>query len=383
MANLRYVDKHGHRWRCRLSFDGVRVQWLNADLEKVLRWRDAQLAKHARQHHNRAVEQLGGVTVESVVERWFERWIQTRARAVADGRRSAQTNDAYRRLIDRDILPHLGHYDVRELCEKAGKQVLSDYLTVTLTPRMAKLNRSLLNQAFRWAIDNVPGVTDNPLKGVKGEDYRARRKDIPTREEVEKLLLAADEESSLWGLFVRLVATLGLRAGEATALRWEDFDFDRQLVHVRRNIIRSDGRNILKMPKSGEQRTLHLPHPGFWDGLEPFRRPTGYLFTGWERTTGRPSDRTEERCWGPTAACRKFRLTVDRTGLVGESGHRYTLHALRHYVATTLYHRCHDWVQLQKFLGHKSPIITMQLYANHLIEKGQRDLGAAAAADWW
>lgn len=38
------------------------------------------------------------------------------------------------------------------------------------------------------------------------------------------MILAAEEESILWGLFVKITATLGTRRGETCALRWEDFD---------------------------------------------------------------------------------------------------------------------------------------------------------------
>jgi hypothetical protein len=36
-----------------------------------------------------------------------------------------------------------------------------------------------------------------------------------------------------------------------------------------------------------------------------------------------------------------------------------------------------------KFMGHRDPGITMKLYANHVIEAGQRELGALAAEPWW
>ena len=48
-----------------------------------------------------------------------------------------------------------------------------------------------------------------------------------------------------------------------------------------------------------------------------------------------------------------------------------------------LYNQTHDWVQVAKFLGHKTPAITMRLYANHVIDDSQRRLGEIAAAPWW
>lgn len=76
--------------------------------------------------------------------------------------------------------------------------------------------------------------------------------------------------------------------------------------------------------------------------------------------------------WFPTTADAKFRELMVALGLP------YTLHSLRHFVATHLYNRNRDWVQLARFLGHSSPAITMNLYANHVIEASQLAMAEAA-----
>jgi integrase len=74
---------------------------------------------------------------------------------------------------------------------------------------------------------------------------------------------------------------------------------------------------------------------------------------------------------------------IRRVGLTSENGRPYGLHSLRHFVATQLYNKSKDWIQVAKFMGHRDPGITMKLYANHVIEAGQRELGALAAEPWW
>lgn len=56
----------------------------------------------------------------------------------------------------------------------------------------------------------------------------------------------------------------------------------------------------------------------------------------------------------------------------------YTPHSLRHFVATHMYNRNRDWVQLARFLGHTHPSVTMGLYANHVVEASQLALADAA-----
>jgi integrase len=58
----------------------------------------------------------------------------------------------------------------------------------------------------------------------------------------------------------------------------------------------------------------------------------------------------------------------------------YTLHSLRHFVATQLLARGLPVTQVAKFLGHKDPSVTMNLYGNHLVDDVQRAMGLAAAS---
>jgi integrase len=285
---------------------------------------------------------------------------------------------------------------------------------------------------------------------------RRKRKLIPTPEEVQKIVQAAFDKAALFGLYVYIVATLGLRRGEACALRWENLDFKNRIVHVRLTVARQRGGSYIKPPKSGEERSL-VVGADFFDRLEPFRRERGWLFPRayncpYENASGispqstagrllalldahggsmaRPDGRAGTKAamalglgryslspairylanlklvattskprhiyeialtpngrqaiagwtaadgddlpWFATTASQKFRELMRELDLA------YGLHSLRHFVATHLYNRMRDWVQLAKFLGHANPSVTMDLYSNHVVEVSQIALGQAA-----
>ena len=52
------------------------------------------------------------------------------------------------------------------------------------------------------------------------------KRPVPTPAEVGEALVAAEQEDPVFGLFLRLCATTGLRAGEVCALRWCDLDLE-------------------------------------------------------------------------------------------------------------------------------------------------------------
>jgi integrase len=122
----------------------------------------------------------------------------------------------------------------------------------------------------------------------------------------------------------------------------------------------------VKLPKTGRERSLVLG-PEFFDQILPFRRPEGWIFSG---RRGRPSPDP----WHPDWPGHRFQGLMRRLQLP------YTLHTLRHFVATQLLARGLPATQVAQFMGHKDPSVTLDLYANHVIDEVQQMMGQAAAS---
>jgi integrase len=367
------IERHGRRYRVDKKVRGTRIRKTFETVEQAtsfLRDLEARVVKERRLTEERAPAPL---TVGDLVDRWF-----------AGHRKRLQpgTQHDYEWRIRHDI-SKIAHLDALDLIR--DRSILHDFYWNQLGPQSARNARTILLQAFEEAVMRKL-IPENPAKGQKLPPTRTKDKDIPTPEEVEKIILAAQDEDPLWGLFVKITATLGTRRGETCALRWEDFDVVRQRVLVRRAACVSEDVLTVKAPKSGRSRTLHIPSAGFWRGVEEFRHADGFLFRGWVRDPVRRRElerRGEEKCWHVLTASHRFGRMIRRLGLMSENGRPYGLHSLRHFVATQLYNQSKDWVQVAKFMGHRDPSITMKLYANHVVEAGQRELGALAATPWW
>ncbi|MGH2556572.1 MAG: site-specific integrase [Actinomycetota bacterium] len=188
---------------------------------------------------------------------------------------------------------------------------------------------------------------------------------IPSPTEVAKIIAAAEEEEPIWGLFLNLTATLGMRRAETCALRWEDVDFEGSRVHIRRALCKGvNGPKELKPPKTGRERTLIVGRDLF-EQIQALRRPQGWIFESGRIGTGP---------WHPDWPGHRFKKLMRRLEMP------YTLHSLRHFVATQLLARGLPVTQVAHFLGHKDPSVTMDLYANHVVDDIQRMMGEAAAS---
>ena len=294
----------------------------------------------------------GALTVLDLVQNWYE----GHRRNLSPG-----TQRDYEGRIRRDI----GRIAAQDADEVARNPRTLRAFYATLTPTNARRLHAILRQAFQDAVDH--GELDrNPCDLVKPRKPLAPEKLIPSPVEVEKIVIAADEQDARWALFLTITATLGTRRGETCALRWEDFDFDECRVHVRRALCKGvNGPTEIKLPKNGRERSL-LVGEAFFEQLVPFRSSTGWVFSGGRRSA-------PERPWHPDWPGHRFQQLMQRLELP------YTLHSLRHFVATQLLARGLPVTQVARFLGHRDPSVTMDLYANHLVDEVQRAMGLAAA----
>jgi integrase len=214
-------------------------------LEEAVAFQEAlerRLAKSRRPETTDAAP----ITVGDLVERWY-----------TGHRKRLQpgTQFDYEWRIRHDI-SKIADIDALDLIR--DRSILHDFYWNKLGPQSARNARTILHQAFEEATIRKL-IPENPAKGQKLPPARLADKDIPTIEEVTKMILAAEEEDARWGLFVKITATLGTRRGETCALRWEDFDRAGQRVLIRLAACVSRDVLTIKAPKSGRSAPSTSP----------------------------------------------------------------------------------------------------------------------------
>jgi integrase len=342
-----YIEQHRRAFRVAWVISGRRHRRSFASEEEARAF--LQRLNHERESKPRT---RGGLTVGEVVNNWY----RGHRRNLSSG-----TRRDYEGRIRRDV-GRIGGLLAEDLARNP-RDLRAFY--ASLTPTNARRLHAILRQAFQDAVAHDE-IGRNPCDVVKARRPRPSERPIPSPEVVEKMILAAEEEDPLWGLFVNVSATIGTRRGETCALRWEDVDFDAGRLHVRRAVCKGiHGPTELKPPKAGRERSLFVGER-FFDEIRPFRRDGGWIF----------SDRRRERDgpWHPDWPGHRFSRLTRRLALP------HTLHSLRHFVATQLLARGLPVTQVAQFMGHKDPSVTLDLYANHVVDDVQRLMGEAAAS---
>lgn len=303
-----------------------------------------------------------GPTLETYLREWLE---LQRARLQPYSWRS------YRGNVDRYLVPALGDRPLGELTVAEVETFLARLLTSggvngkPLSLRTVGFCHTVLRKALADAVRrgaltvNVADLAEGPRVDPHADGEPKVR--TWTAGELRRFLDLTNGMvlHPLW----RLAATTGMRRGELLALRGDDVDRDRAVVHVRRSMTAVDGRVTFKVPKGGRSRSLHIDERT----LEALPEVAGAasVFDG-DGGPLRPLDVT-----------RAFASAVRAYDLP-----RIRFHDLRHTHATLLLEAGVPIKVVSERLGHASVSTTLDIYA-HVMPAADSDAAARFSATVW
>jgi len=319
------------------------------------------------------------VTGNMTVDEWYIYWIENfKEGIVADN-----TLKSYRTRYKQNIKKSIGHIKLHEVRQIHCQQILNDmcdngkyaYGTIELT-------QITLHALFKGAVKNNY-IKINPADDIKirreAKKESARR--VLTRKEQRDFVEYA--KGSLYEEAYLLVLQTGLRAGEVGGLKWEDIDFEKKCINVKRTLLQeaSKGGFYFGTPKSETSvRTIPLTDEAIrilkaqklkqlklkmkskhwhqeWDGL---------VFT---TINGNPVGASTFRMMMVRIInnINQDRQVLSGNGKYEEFEHAY-MHSLRHTFATRAIENGVQPKVLQNIMGHSTLEVTMDLYV-HVTEE--------------
>lgn len=185
-------------------------------------------------------------------------------------------------------------------------------------------------------------------------------------EEISAILEALEKEPVKWHTMVHLMIITGCRRGEIMGLKWQDIDFEHNILSIHETLLASDSGVYTDTPKTPEsQRFINIPKETI-DLLLKYKRSqnqqrsvvgdrweeSGYVFT---QETGRPMHPDSINGW--------LIQFSQRHGLP-----HINPHAFRHSMASILINNGTDILSISKRLGHSMTSTTLNFYG-HLLQK--------------
>jgi integrase len=163
-------------------------------------------------------------------------------------------------LLRNQILPALGHIQLRKLSPMHVETFYTKKLQEGLTPATVKSFHAILHKALkvavRWKL--VPYNVCDQVTPPSLKDEEAGK--ALTMEQAVTLLKAC--QGHRLEAFITLALLTGMRHGELDALRWDDINFEEGYLQVRRTVGRIAGKKgfVERAPKTRKsKREIVLP----------------------------------------------------------------------------------------------------------------------------
>ncbi|MFC2073935.1 tyrosine-type recombinase/integrase [Campylobacterota bacterium] len=227
-------------------------------------------------------------------------------------------------------------------------------LLETLMPRRVRNIRAVLNGFFEDAMrDEI--IDKNPISRVKIPKIEKVDVTAFTLEEITKLIRLATDDLQA---FVALGFFTGMRSGEMIGLRWDDIDFKRKEISIKRTIKMG---NISTPKTQSSIRTIDI-----LDQLMPYLKKqlklTGdkksYVFLNSDDMHYYDIKRIRDTRW---------------KHLLKEAELDYrTIYQMRHSFATVMIEHGEDILWVSHMLGHSDSSMTLQMYAKYRKQKDKK-----------
>jgi len=310
-------------------------------------------------------------TVKQFLTVWLEDCIKPTVRF--------STYISYEQQIRLRIIPELGHIKLSKLTPQHIQRMMKNLMQTKLQPRSKNASkedsdsqkllsaktvkyqlsilRMALGKAEAWGLvqRNAANLVDPPTV--------PKFKVEPIEPKEAKAFLQAIEGDRLEALFAVALA-LGLRRGEALALKWSNVDLETSTLRVTGSLQRLNGKLVIQPPKTEKsERVLDIPKVLLQKLREHRTRQleekmalgqnwhdSGLVFT---TSLGTPID--------PRGVKRKLDAILKKAEM-----RHYRIHDLRHFFASLLLAQGVELKVVSEMLGHSDLRITGDIYAHVL-----------------
>ena len=294
---------------------------------------------------------------------WLESWMENIVRPT----RAETTVYGYQKIIDNHLLPALGDIPLLKLTPLDIQQYyIQVQQNANLSGNTLRRHHDLLSSSLRSAV-RQDKLLVSPMDKV--EPPRAKQKEASYYKPEELKRLYTLVEGHPLELCTKLAGSFGMRREEICGLKWENIDYQRQLLFIREARTAFGATIVQKETKTRSSvRTLFLSDDMAQLLQKEQARQKEMYRTG---QLQEPSQFVvldhKGYPYSPNALSLAFTRFVKKNGLP-----RVTLHGLRHSFATVASFQGVPLFDIGKALGHSTPATTGKIYT-HLVDHTQEE----------
>ena len=301
-----------------------------------------------------------------------QEWFAGLQREVEREEKSFGTLDSYRTALNKDILPIFGNRNMRAISAMDLQAFVERFAGMSQT-KITYITAALDGTFTLACAQKI--LAKNTMDDVK-KPKAAEAAEKRALTESERTAVSRTAQQHPKGAYIACMYYLGARPGEIRGLQWGDFDWNKGLVHIQRDIdYKKKGENKVGSLKNAKSNRFVPVPDDLAEILLPLRKADDcFIFEG-ERSGGHLAKSTADRLWVEL---------MKECGMAeplppGANGYRagdirsqykpiITPHCMRHNYVTMCWEAGIDVYTASKLVGHKSIKTTMDIYT-HLSER--------------
>lgn len=181
------------------------------------------------------------------LDNWYEKWMNIyKYDSIRDN-----TKRAYNQVYQKHISPILGNYNIQDITQLQIRELLKKKKKDGLGYETRNKIKILLVDIFNKAmIDQF--VNRNPAKGITVK--RDEERDVQVLSLEDQVAFFDCCKGTFYDNFFNVALQTGMRIGELAALRWKDIDWKNNTIHVTRTL-------VYQKYEEDDKKTFHFEDP--------------------------------------------------------------------------------------------------------------------------
>lgn len=177
----------------------------------------------------------------------FGQWLAKWMAGYVTPKLRQKTIERYQGLIDKHIVPYVGHVELTKLTPMDVDTLEAKLLDNGMVPKGVEMVHNVISGAYKYAV-RMEVAWRNPAKSVTPPKITRKEVEPPEIVKVREILKLAEQEGHPLFPCFHLIAYTGLRRGEAIGLRHQDLNLESGTISVVQTISRSLHKGIIVEP---------------------------------------------------------------------------------------------------------------------------------------
>ena len=300
------------------------------------------------------------VNEDMLVSKWFEIWL-----AFYTSNIKPSTKDVYKCLIRSRIVPEIGDYTIKQLKTDHLQHFYVQMLNDNLSPKTIKNIHGIIHKAMEQAV-KLHYVKENVSKACILP--KVERRSVHPLDETEVADFIREIRNDKYETIYLVALFTGMRQGEVLGLTWSSIDFEKNIIVLQNQLIRSreGAYYYFGSLKNGKTRTIYMSNyvANLLKECKKLQRQNRQKAgKAWVKKGGLWDDLVFTTETGENlnhhSVYKHFKLIVKRMGIED-----VRFHDLRHTYAVISLQNGDDIKTVQEALGHHTSSFTLQVYAH-------------------